>query len=294
MSGGRGHVGRSKRRRAAGHGEHGDGGHERWLVTYADMLTLLLVLFIVLFSISIVNTSKFIALSQSLSNAFGSGHRSVLDGGDALLQSSAGESNQQILSPGQPVQPQIGQTGAIPKVGKYDTKVLQEVKDFRRIKQTIQDALKAKGLTSSAQFAVDRRGLVITVLTNEVVFPGNSATLLAGGKAILSVIAPPLRHNGHNIEVDGFTNQAKVSTYPYPTGWELSSARASAVVRYLISAGIAGNRLSAVGWSDQKPLLPPSDPRSVTRNRRVEIVVLTTLSPAVQDELPDANADISD
>ena len=104
---------------------------------------------------------------------------------------------------------------------------------------------------------------------------------------------PPLRDNGHKIEVDGFTNQANVNTYPYPSGWELSAARAAAVVRYLISAGVHGDRLSAVGFSDQKPLVDPKDPRSITRNRRVEIVVLTTVAPEHQADLPEAEKDIS-
>jgi chemotaxis protein MotB len=90
--------------------------------------------------------------------------------------------------------------------------------------------------------------------------------------------------------VDGFTNQQKVNTDPYPSGWELSSARASAVVRYLISGGIAEGRLSAVGFSDQRPLYPASDPRSISRNRRVEIVVLSSLPAAAGDALQAAAA----
>ena len=88
--------------------------------------------------------------------------------------------------------------------------------------------------------------------------------------------------------MDGFTNQQAVSTYPYPSGWELSSARASAVVRDLIAGGVAESRLSAVGYSDQRPLYPASDPRSITRNRRVEILVLSTLPADAGDALKTA------
>jgi chemotaxis protein MotB len=90
--------------------------------------------------------------------------------------------------------------------------------------------------------------------------------------------------------VDGYTNQVKVSTYPYPSGWELSSARASAVVRFLSVDGIAETRLSAVGYSDQHPLYPPSDPRAVTLNRRVEVVVRSTLPDSEAAQLPAAAA----
>ncbi|MCU1655622.1 MAG: flagellar motor protein MotB, partial [Pseudonocardiales bacterium] len=149
----------------------------------------------------------------------------------------------------------------------------------------INSALDRGGMSGAVQFAIDRRGLIITVITNALVFPGNSATLLPEGQRILGVIAPPLDGTSNNIEVDGFTNQEKVSTDPYPSGWELSSARASAVVRYLIHGGVLESRLSAVGFSDQRPLYPANDPRSITRNRRVEVVVLSSLPPAAGDQL---------
>jgi chemotaxis protein MotB len=140
------------------------------------------------------------------------------------------------------------------------------------------------------RFNVDRRGLIITIVTNSLVFPGNSADLLPGGQTIIAAITPPLRAVPNRIEVDGYTNQVNVSTYPYPSGWELSSARASAVVRFLSADGVAEERLSAVGWSDQRPLYPPGDPRAVTLNRRVEVVVRSTLPDSAAAQLPAAAA----
>ena len=89
----------------------------------------------------------------------------------------------------------------------------------------------------------------------------------------------------NQIEVNGYTNQLPASTYPYPSGWELSSARASAVVRYLVAHKIAEPRLSATGYSDLDPLVNPDDPPSVTRKRRVDIVVMSTLPDAAGDAL---------
>ena len=100
-----------------------------------------------------------------------------------------------------------------------------------------------------------------------------------------AAIGPALGKQPNNIEVDGYTNQLKVSTGPYPSGWELSSARASAVVRSLIGFGVAESRLSAVGYSDQHPLVPPSNPKSVVLNRRVEIVALNDLPNASGSQL---------
>ena len=319
------------RRRRGGHADGEEGGSERWLVTYADMLTLLLVLFIVLFSISVLNKSKFISLSDSLASAFGEGPQGPLPGGRAVNDSGA---DPMAMMPGAPVVPVTGQparpgpmdaggrsssseAAAAPSTSHAATAgssarsgagsaasaspstaaagsaaaanlhadVTAEVNKFRHIQAEINRSLDRAGMTGAVQFAIDRRGLVITVVTTALVFPGNSATLLPQGQGLLSVITPPLAEVTNNVEVDGFTNQEKVSTYPYPTGWELSSARASAVVRYLAGHGLANRQLSAVGFSDQRPLFPPDDPRSVTRNRRVEIIVLSSLPAAAGDAL---------
>jgi len=163
--------------------------------------------------------------------------------------------------------------------------VTHEVSDYRKIQQEITAALNAKGMGSSVRFRVTSRGLVITVVTSKLVFPGNSATLLDRGQQIMQVVAGPLAHDPRNIEVDGFTNQLNVGTGPYPSGWELSSARASTVVRYFQAHGIAARRLTAVGYSDQHPLYPPSDPRAQTLNRRVEVVVLSSLPAGAGSDL---------
>jgi chemotaxis protein MotB len=168
--------------------------------------------------------------------------------------------------------------------------VLAEVHNFTAIERAISRALARQGMAGAVRFAIDHRGLVVTIITNDLVFPGNSANLLSAGQRIIAAIAPPLRHIPNSIEVDGYTNQVNVSTYPYPSGWELSSARASAVVRFLITDGIGEDRLSAVGYSDQHPLYPPSDPRAVTLNRRVEVVVRSTLPDDQAAQLQSAAA----
>lgn len=287
----------NRRRKHLAHDEH-EGGSERWLVTYADMLTLLLVLFIVLFSISVVNTSKFISLKTSLAAVFGtSGNgKSILSGGDGLLDNSNAGNGQSELVAGLPVAPQAkgaaAKTNDFPrptvKNGYTAQDVSHEVADYKRIQKAIEAALADNDMRNSVRFQITSRGLVITVVTNQLVFPGNSADLLARGQQILRVIAAPLARDPRNLEVDGFTNQAKVSTYPYPSGWELSAARASAVVRYFQAHGVKPARLTAVGYSDQHPLYPASDPRAYAQNRRVEVVVLSSLPAAAGSDLQTA------
>ena len=267
---------RRKRHAPGGHGE--EGGAERWLVTYADMLTLLLVLFIVLFSVSVVNTSKFISLKTSLAAVFGNGQPGIAGGGPGVANQANGIDAQVQV----PDVPSANKKGAVSSNSAAARALQQKADaqkaDFARIRAALEKALKRAGLQDAVRFAVTSRGLVITVVTDALVVPGNSATLLPRGQQILSIVAPPLQTETRDIEVDGHTNQLNVSTGPYPSGWELSSARASTVVSYLVAHGVSPKQLSAVGWSDQHPLYPPSDPRSVTLNRRVEIVVLSSLT----------------
>ncbi len=296
--------GGGKRKQA--HEEHEEHvNHERWLVSYADMLTLLFVLFVVLFSMSSVNQKKFAELAAGLSAGFGaksvafSGQTSVLDGsGNAaeIVQidpganpgdGKVGDSN---LTNNQKSAVAAAVAAQSRSKASEDAKAAtKEAENMKKIENKISDALAKEKLLGSVKFTLDRRGLVVTIVTNEVVFAGNRADLQAGGEKILNAIAPTLAKLPNNIEVDGNTNQLNAQTTFYPSGWELSAARASTTVRYLVSKSLAKNRMTAVGFSDTKPLIPPSDPRSVTMNRRVDVVVLTTL-PANQAALLPAAA----
>ncbi|MEO7125134.1 MAG: flagellar motor protein MotB [Nakamurella sp.] len=307
--------GRGRRRRGHGGGEE-EGGSERWLVTYADLLTVLLALFIVLFAISALNESKFQQLKYSLAAVFGDGSIGVFDGSPALNSANDNSVAQPPTVPemprtDNPYIPALPNTGGLPTdnsgVAKenaginkpasatintgdptLDKKITAELNDFEKVRIEIDQHLDAAGLTGAAQYSIDQRGLIVTIVTDALIFPGNNATLLPRGQKLLAAIAPAVKKVPNNVEVDGFTNQVDVSTYPYPSGWELSSARASSVVRYLESHGLNDRQLSAVGFSDQKPLVPPSNPLSITRNRRVEIVVLSTLPSLAGDTLKQA------
>jgi chemotaxis protein MotB len=298
--------GGAKRRRGGGHEEHEEHvNHERWLVSYADMLTLLFVLFVVLFSMSSVDQKKFAELAAGLSAGFGA--QSVAFQGSESTLDGSGNATQFIpIDPG--VDPGDGGTGTAnmsatekqaveaavraqgrAKASKDAQAAVKEAENLKKVEEQISDALAKSKLLSDVKFTIDERGLVVTVITNEVVFDGNRADLRPGGAKILDAIAPALAKLPNNIEVDGHTNQLKAKTTFYPSGWELSTARASAVVRYLVDHGLTKSRMQAVGFSDTKPLLPAADPRSVQLNRRVDVVVRTTL-PAEQAALLPAAA----
>jgi chemotaxis protein MotB len=294
------------RRRKGGHEEHEEHvNHERWLVSYADMLTLLFVLFVVLFSMSSVDTKKFAELAAGLSQGFGA-QSAAFTGSAAQLDGSGNATQVVQIDPG--ANPGDGSAGtqsmnkeqkaAVDRAvqaqqraqaSKDAQAAVKEAENLKRIEEKIADALAKAKLLDQVKFTINERGLVVTVVTNEVVFAGNRADLRPGGEKILDTIAPTLAKLPNNVEVDGNTNQLKARTTLYPSGWELSAARASTTVRYLSGHGIAKSRMSAVGFSDTKPLIDPSDPRSITMNRRVDIVVLTTL-PADQAALLPAAA----
>jgi chemotaxis protein MotB len=282
------------KRKKGGHEEHEEHvNHERWLVSYADMLTLLFVLFVVLYSMGSIDQKKFAQLAAGLSAGFGA--QSVAFQGQTTTMDGNGLSTNVVpIDPG--TNPGSGSAGtagmtkaqkeAVARAVQADSRIkaskdaqaaVKEAEALKKLERKIADALLRAKLLNQVKFTINERGLVITVVTNEVVFDGNRADLQPGGAEILDAIAPALAQLPNAIEVDGNTNQLKAKTTFYPSGWELSAARASTVVRYLIAHGLVKDRMSAVGYSDTKPLIPMSDPRSITMNRRVDVVVLTML-----------------
>ncbi|MFI7596943.1 flagellar motor protein MotB [Actinoplanes sp. NPDC049681] len=283
------------RRKKGGHEEHEEHvNHERWLVSYADMLTLLFVLFVVLYSMSNIDKAKFAELAAGLSEGFGASS-AAFQGSQANLDGAGQATTVVPIDPG--VNPGEGgdgtenmtkeQKAAVARAVQAEDRkqasanakaATKEAENLKEIEHRIADALAKAKLLNQVKFTINERGLVVTIVTNEVVFAGNRAELKQGGRTILNAIAPTLAKLPNNIEVDGNTNQLKAAVTYYPSGWELSAARASTTVRYLVGHGLAKDRMSAVGFSDTKPLIDPKDPRSVTMNRRVDVVVLTTLN----------------
>jgi chemotaxis protein MotB len=294
--------GGKRKQRHEEHEEHVN--HERWLVSYADMLTLLFVLFVVLFSMSDVNQKKFAQLASGLQQGFGA-KSAAFSGNTAPLDGASNNAQVVQIDPG--ANPGDGASGTEglnqkqkeavaravqaedrKKASANAQKAAKEAEDLKAIERKIADALAAQKLLGSAKFTIDQRGLIVTIVTNEVVFAGNRAELQTGGEKILDAIAPTLKGLPNSIEVDGHTNQLKARTTFYPSGWELSAARASTTVRFFTDHGLPKKRLSAVGFSDTKPLIDPKDPRSIQMNRRVDVVVLTQLTADQAALLPSA------
>ncbi len=260
------------------HEEHEN--HERWLVSYADMMTLLMVLFIVMFAISQVDRAKFMALKTGLQAGFGA-PVVMLSGSDALLDPGGSVAPDSVNLPGsngrtKDFDPDVDPE-AVAQLAKATerSQVAAEVRNLQRAKRELERALERAGLRRGATFRFDERGLVVSVATDDVLFDSGSATLRPQGRRILDALDATLLRLPNNLSVDGHTNWLPISSPVFPSNWELSTDRATGVLRYLASAGrIPVARMSATGFADTHPLLPRTDPRALVANRRVEIVVL--------------------
>jgi chemotaxis protein MotB len=272
------------------HEEHEN--HERWLVSYADMMTLLMVLFIVMFAISQVDQKKFMALKTGLSAGFGApvamltGADGLLDVGGAVapdVPNLAGVAGNKNADPKQAAATKAADEAALQKVvdlvnATSKAQVKTEVDSLKKAEAQLAKALAAAGLAKNASFRFDERGLIVTIATDSVLFDSGGATLLPGGRRILDTVSPTLLKLPNRLSIDGHTNSIPIATAQFPSNWELSTARATGVLRYLESShGIPYSRMSATGFADTRPLFPASNPKALALNRRVEIVILARI-----------------
>jgi chemotaxis protein MotB len=264
------------RRSGGGAAEH-DEGAERWLLTYADMITLLLALFIVLWSMSSVNISKFSELKASLHQAFAgkivNGSTSILAGGPAPLQPLGTPVPTIRPTPTPAITPNVS---AAIKSQIVSTLARQDVENLARIKQAIDRYARAHGLASRIETSVDERGLVVRVLTDQLLFDPGRAALKPGANELLDQVASLVTMNGleNPVRVEGNTDATPISTPRFRSNWELSAARASAVLDFLLARGVQPRRLSLAGYADQRPIASNATSSGRGRNRRVDIVIL--------------------
>ena len=269
-------------------GRRGKRGHaveheneERWLLTYADMLTLMFALFMVLYSISSVNISKYESLQQSLKAAFSG---SVLSGGKSIMQSGSESTKAHTpataevpsIVPLTPNIPKPTDTSAqqISKAMLAASGAKQEQQDFKKLQRELNAYAKAHGFGNEVQTVITRQGLVVHVLTDKLLFNSGSATLQGEGFPLLDEISHLLNvDRKHPITVEGNTDNQPIQSSQFPSNWELSTDRATTVVRYLIAHGVQDQRLSAAGYADLHPLASNSTATGRARNRRVDVVL---------------------
>ena len=164
-----------------------------------------------------------------------------------------------------------------------------ELSRLERLGKQLDAALAREGLSHDVTRTIDDRGLVVSLTSRHVVFEPDRAELSRRGQRVLEAVAPVLRGAVEDLRIDGHTNQVPVKPRFFATDWDLSSARAVTVLRYLQEVGrIPGERLSASAFGHEVPLVDPAKPGSQDINKRVDIVVLSQLpagSRALLDDI---------
>lgn len=292
----------AKKKKREEHDEHVN--HERWLVSYADMMTLLMVLFIVMFAISQVDQKRFMQLRDGMAAGFGQqpspfqGDRSVLEeagsapmapiqpaiNGDAMPEVGGKpiDSDQMDDATADAVAKALAEDQRSEEQDEY-AEARAEVARLDKLRKAIEKALAAEGLRGDVRIRIDERGLRVSLVSRHIVFANNLADLTERGRRTLTSMAPVLRRLPNQIEVAGHTNQIDVKPKYYDTDWDLSAARAVTVLRYLDERlGVPPEQMVAAAYGHEQPLVPPSKPGSQAINKRVDLVVLSTAAESVR------------
>lgn len=286
-----------KGRRAAHHEEEHE-NHERWAVSYADMVTVLMCLFIVLFAISQVDQEKYIQLAKGLADGFGTSSSVPLSGGEGLVHTTQGKPNPtqvDLNAAPQAVKVMVNtdqleaQRNAEAKARAQSNlkQAETELDKLMGIKQSLETALSKKGLSDRVRFRITERGLVAAVVSDDVFFKSADAVIQPKGMAVLNVLGPELAKLTETVSVEGNTNHLPVRSGRYHDNWELSAARAASVVSVMVNKHkLAANRMIVTGYGETRPLYPRTDKRAVVSNRRVDLVVVDGKPFAVRALIP--------
>ena len=239
---------------------------ERWLVSYADFITLLFAFFVVMYSISQVNQSKYRVLSETFEHAFNS----------RQLTTDTTSSNpiEKIINP-----IQVGEPALSPDPSAIDV----EQESAGEAASTSSGQLQEISALVNERFADLINDELVSVSSNElwlqielkdsILFASGGTDLSLQAQAIFDEIAGILKGYSNPIQVEGYTDNIPINNPRYPSNWELSSARASAIVKLLAARGVAPQRLSAVGFGEFQPVASNEHPAGRAQNRRVALMI---------------------
>lgn len=237
------------------HDEHVN--HEAWAIPYADLMTLLLAFFVVMYAVSVVNEGKYRVASEALAEAF--------NGSNAVLVRDA-------TSKRPPNAPAPAPARPLPAVATSSASA-SSAADLQRIEDLVRKAL---------QPLIDRKLVVVrggpdrleVEIRTDVLFPSGVASLSTPAQGILSSMASILAPFGNALRIEGFTDNVPIATAAFPSNWELSAARAASVARLFAEHGINPDRLGIVGWGEVRPIADNATTEGRNQNRRVLVVVM--------------------
>ncbi len=225
-----------------------------WIITFADMVTLLMVFFILLFAIGNVEQEKWREIKESLREALGA---------DSIEELGT----RQGLDVVKQIQTQVDEnTGhAVDEVGAMVSREMEDI-----ISEVEEFVFKNK-LSGEVRVSSDQRGAVITI-SDVVLFPPGSAEMTSRGRKTLQQVFDVLKQFNYNVKVEGHTDNTPIHTLRYPSNWELSAFRASEVAHMMIDDGFPPERLSVEGFAEFRPKVPNTSAENRAINRRIEVV----------------------
>jgi chemotaxis protein MotB len=227
--------------------------HERWLISYADFITLLFAFFVVMYAVSVVNIGKYTVLSEALGDAFGG-------------RGAANRSNTMVEVDALPLSSILAHKRA--EAARRDRERLELL--ARKLDSVL------KPLVDSGKVRVTQTARGVTLDINaSVLFDEGDAALTPAARATLQTVAGLLKGDPHGIEVEGFTDTTPIGNLAFASNWELSAVRATTVVRLFAAQGVAEERMAAVGRGANRPVASNTDPVGRARNRRVAITILS-------------------
>ena len=243
---------------------------ERWLLTYSDLITLLLAFFIIMYSMASVNQGKFQQMAQSLHLAFGSSTPIVFahtSAGKGLLHSTSLVPAPSAVKSGQ-------QQVLLPRAQATQVRsMLRENRVFSGLFAKLQSYIRAHNLQAAVTAVNEPRGIRIAIHA-DVLFATGSDHLRTTAQRILVGLVPFLDTVHNRVQVNGYTDSAPIRTAQFPNNWFLSVDRAAGVVQFLVAKGVAAPRCSAQGFSKYHPVASNGNARGRRQNRRVDIVIL--------------------
>lgn len=222
---------------------------ERWLLTYSDLITLLMIFFVVMYASSTVSTTKYAQLSQSLN--------SVLAGGSNAIGSD-------------------GSTASTDIIPSEATAEMTEGQKLSDLKSDVDSILAQSGVGTSVQTKIEERGLVIT-FSDSVFFESGQASIRENLRGTVDKLAVSLKAMNNLIRVEGHTDNVPVKNSNFSSNWQLSAVRAANVVQYLIEVdGLPPTLLSAAGYGEYKTIASNDSEAGRSKNRRIDIVIINS------------------
>jgi len=237
--------------------------HDRWLVSYADFITLLFAFFVVMYAISSVNETKYRDLSASIGSAFG-------------VQVVPATLDETRTVPIPPITRPFG------KKPTNKAEIRKEREKMTSIGRDLMDVLSPLINEGKVKVLQTARGVNVEISAS-VLFAPAEARLSKQSEDVLRAVARILKNEPNDVQVEGFTDPLPINSAQYPSNWELSSARASSVVRLFVENGVAEERMVVIGRSANSPIADNATVEGRARNRRVSLTVLSNIPESVTE-----------